>query len=108
MPTIMPYPSQRFIRLDRASGLPGMNTATAAGSPEQNTVQPPKTVAQASRTLTIAVPSEGLTSQRMRMTAVAGMQITVLSACDETLGFSLHIPGSPHKVTDLAHSVTKL
>ena len=61
---IKPYPSQRLMRLDRVSGRLGMNTATAAGSPEQKTVQPPRTAAQARRPLMTDVPSEVLASQR--------------------------------------------
>ena len=82
IPARKPIPSQRLIRLDRDSGLPGMNTATAAGSPEQKTVQPPSTAAQASRPLTTAVPSEGLVSQRMRMVADISMPSTIRADVD--------------------------
>lgn len=85
IPARKPIPSQRLIRRDRASGLPGMNTATAAGSPEKNTVQPPRTPAQASRPLTTDVPSEGLASQRMWMTAIELMPARLRTTRDETL-----------------------
>jgi hypothetical protein len=61
-----------------------MISATAAGSPEKKTVQPPRTPAQASRPLTIEVPSEGSVSQRMWMTAWVGIATNLRRDCDET------------------------
>ena len=61
-----------------------MNTATAAGSPEQNAVQPPRTVTHASRPLTTAVPNEGLVSQKMRMVAMADIPTPYSDGISET------------------------
>jgi|SRR5580692_1889732 hypothetical protein len=94
IPSRNPNPSQRLIRLDRASGRPGMNTATAAGSPEQKTVQPPSTVAHASMPLTTDVPNEGLASQRTRIVAEIDIPTTVSRAWDGFLDLALTCSGS--------------
>jgi hypothetical protein len=60
-----------------------MSSATAAGRPEKKTVQPPRTPAQASRPLTIEVPSEESASQRMWMMAGAGIATNLRRDCDE-------------------------
>src|SRR5215831_1593963 len=85
IPTRKPNPIPWLIRLNKESGLLGMNSATAAGSPEKNRVEPPSMPAQASSPLTAAVPSEGLASQRTRMTAAPNMSGNISAAWDGDL-----------------------
>ena len=71
MPNIKPAPMPRLIKSARTSARVASRARSAAGTPAPKAVLPPRNVAQASRPLTKAVPSEGLPSQRIRMVAIA-------------------------------------
>ena len=89
IPKQKPTPRPRLIRSARTWAGVVSSANRAAGSPAQNAVKPPRSVAQASRPLTTVVPNEGSVSQRTRMTAMAGTPITVRGVWDETLAGAL-------------------
>jgi hypothetical protein len=94
IPRPKPTPRPRLIRSARTRAGVVSIANSAAGSPAQKAVRPPRKVAQASRPLTTVVANEGLVSQKTRITAMADTPTTVCGAWDETLAGALDPPCS--------------